>query len=658
MRAGYCLVLLILCLAAVRVLIRAYVAVHDWHGPNTLVVPLRAEHTVNAQLFYDKGLGIREEDSAVAEVIGGAPLRDLRFAVPRVPLRELRFDPLPSAGRFWIGTPRLENASGRIIARFSLVAIVPRYQIAGLQREGDVLAGETLPDANDPQLTIGLGAPLRVGELRWPWKNVGILLLLTFATNWLRRHPANAGWSPLPAINIRVGHRPLFLTCIFLSLTLGYFSFGTYKNWPYKIESDGKYYYQYLVSGWFDHDLDFSNNYRAAQLPWMLSPIDHYDMRDKVSPKTGRPANVFSCGPAVLWLPFFTTAKGIAAILNRISPGWISGNPWSRFYQYTVMFSAVVYSWIGLMFLNSIWRLWFQRPAPLSALLLTLFATPLCYYAIFEVSMSHAYDFFTFCLILWLLLRNREQPTYFSFCTLGFACALHVLVRTQNIATVAIVGALIVPYWKLASRETYGRYLWFAGIVVLFGILPVLLINKYLFGYFFVAPQIVVYGPGFLSPWHPKIFEVLFSERNGLFSYHPALVLGLAGFILISIRSFRRRERECWLIGGIFAAFLVQIYVDSTVFDWWSGHSFGQRRLVGMLPLFAFGFMELTDRLRALPSYRPWWEWMTAGLLIIMGIYLMFIHVYLWDYDKPHNIVDWMAVRGPRAIIGGDFTRH
>ena len=56
--------------------------------------------------------------------------------------------------------------------------------------------------------------------------------------------------------------RQKYFFALFLFLTLSYFCFGTFKNWPYKIESDGKYYYQYLVSGYYDHDFDFSNNYR------------------------------------------------------------------------------------------------------------------------------------------------------------------------------------------------------------------------------------------------------------------------------------------------------------------------------------------------------------------------------------------------------------
>ena len=103
------------------------------------------------------------------EVLPSAELEDVAFPVPRVPLREVRFDPFIGAGRFAIGQPRLESASGRFIAKFPLAAVVPRFQIVEFIRDGKQWVGETVPGANDPQLTFGLGAPLRVGKPRVPW---------------------------------------------------------------------------------------------------------------------------------------------------------------------------------------------------------------------------------------------------------------------------------------------------------------------------------------------------------------------------------------------------------------------------------------------------------------------------------------------------------
>jgi hypothetical protein len=50
---------------------------------------------------------------------------------------------------------------------------------------------------------------------------------------------------------------------LFIFLPLYRFCFGTYRNWPYKIESDENYYNQYLVSAFMDKYRGFTNNHNV-----------------------------------------------------------------------------------------------------------------------------------------------------------------------------------------------------------------------------------------------------------------------------------------------------------------------------------------------------------------------------------------------------------
>jgi hypothetical protein len=158
-------------------------AVRDAAGPNRLMVPFAVETGASAQVFYDRGFGLRAEDCATAAVAAGTSLREVVFPVPRVALREVRFDPTTSTGTFRVGAPRLESASGRVIARFPLTAVVPRHQIASLTREENHWLGKTEAGANDAQLTFGLGRPLRVDTPRWPWPE-GLAVLLLSGLGW------------------------------------------------------------------------------------------------------------------------------------------------------------------------------------------------------------------------------------------------------------------------------------------------------------------------------------------------------------------------------------------------------------------------------------------------------------------------------------------
>ena len=137
--------------------IGAITVIRDLVGPNRLIVPMSAEPASTAQLFYDRGVGIRAEDCANAWVPAGPALHDVVFHVPRMPLRQLRLDPLRGEGSFAIGAPRLESATGLLVAQFPITAVVGLHQIAEMRREGDHWIGRTDEGANDPQLTLGLG---------------------------------------------------------------------------------------------------------------------------------------------------------------------------------------------------------------------------------------------------------------------------------------------------------------------------------------------------------------------------------------------------------------------------------------------------------------------------------------------------------------------
>ena len=156
--------------AAVLVLLyNSWRAVIEDEGSNVLLVPFGSDRDGTAQVFYDAGAGLRQEDSVKIAVKASKKLQELAFPLPRVPLRELRFDPFDGAGGFRIGAPRLVSAIGRVLAKFPLAAVKPRNQIGTFRHEGDEWVGATVAGANDPQLTFALGVPLRAGAVRLPW---------------------------------------------------------------------------------------------------------------------------------------------------------------------------------------------------------------------------------------------------------------------------------------------------------------------------------------------------------------------------------------------------------------------------------------------------------------------------------------------------------
>jgi len=72
---------------------------------------------------------------------------------------------------------------------------------------------------------------------------------------------------------------------------------------------------------------------------------------------------------------------------------------------------------------------------------------------------------------------------------------------------------------------------------------------------------------------------------------HPLLILGLLGLIW----SFRKYKL---LASLMMLALMLQIYMNSALYDWYGGGSFGARRMVSSLFIFAWGWTYLFYRIK------------------------------------------------------------
>lgn len=97
------------------------------------------------------------------------------------------------------------------------------------------------------------------------------------------------------------------------------------------------------------------------------------------------------------------------------------------------------------------------------------------------------------------------------------------------------------------------------------------------------------------------IGELLFGPRNGWFSTTPVAYAAVIGLVVVP-----RRAR---LVGaGLLAAVAVQVYLNSTILDWWGGAAFGQRRMCNVTLPLVFGLATLAWRAGQLARRLP-----TAG---------------------------------------------
>src|SRR6185503_16903344 len=219
----------------------------------------------------------------------------------------------------------------------------------------------------------------------------------------------------------------------------------------------------------------------------------------------------------------------------------------------------------------------------LIAVLVTLaiwWATPLFFYAIANPSVSHGVSAFlaTLFVAAWLRFRTSDRPAHWAL--VGAAGGLLSLVRIQD----AVL--LVLPLLDLAWNRRPGarrRLVAFAAVPAAGALLQALVWARLWGGREFVS-LLAHQGPGFTP--HLAWLELLLSPRHGLFSWSPLYLVACAGWLL-----WPRRDTRLALY--FILAFVLAVAVNASMRDWWGSEAFGQRRLLGLTPLFALGLGEV-----------------------------------------------------------------
>ncbi|MFH1788386.1 MAG: hypothetical protein ABH834_03285 [Candidatus Altiarchaeota archaeon] len=350
------------------------------------------------------------------------------------------------------------------------------------------------------------------------------------------------------------------------------------------ITSDGLSYFSYLRSIVADGDLDFRNEFDWVQR-WGTGRIHC----GGDATQTGLVGNCFSIGPAILWsiayVPVYLFRYELFSHVSHAGYGIHE--------VYAVCFSTMVYTLAGLYLLYGLLQRFASKTNAFIATLASWLATPLVYYMYHEPSMSHGLSFFTVTLFIhtWF---TRPAKTKTDMALLGACAGLMSLVRWQN-ALFIVIPVLDNAFDIKAKHKSPGKDYALAlatrlmplalAAAVVFA--PQALAWKTIYGSYFTVPQ----GEGFMDWAHPHLTDFLFSGKHGLFSWTPIHLLGCAGLYMLA-----RKDRKTAIILAV--AVLLQIYLNSAVSSWHGDWSFGARRMVGSIPVFAIGLTVLLESVK------------------------------------------------------------
>jgi hypothetical protein len=356
------------------------------------------------------------------------------------------------------------------------------------------------------------------------------------------------------------------------------------------VRGDGVGYYAFGRSLLIEHDLDFKNDWLAANTSFRMGRIDaNGTMLTGQYTSTGHLDNHFSIGPAILWSPFLIIAHLAVRSYDALG-GQVPADGYSKPYVMAMALGTALYGFLAIWISFRVARKHLPERWAFWGALGIWFASSLPVYMYFNPSWSHAHSAFVVALFVWYWDHTRITRTYLQWALLGLIAGLMMDVYYPNAVLLLfpLVESLSL-FWKGSSdappkpfSDTILDNVIFAGMALV-AFLPTLITKKIIYGSYL--------NFGYTEHWFwnsPALLKVGFSAEHGLFSWTPIVALAVSGLILL-----RQHDRNLgWYSISTFAAYL---YVIGCYQDWHGLASFGNRFFVSLTALFVLGLSSVFD---------------------------------------------------------------
>ncbi len=388
-------------------------------------------------------------------------------------------------------------------------------------------------------------------------------------------------------------------------------------SFPRVYATDEVQYFSWVRSLWFDHDVDFANEYRTFAILNSKSGIaESLLLPNRIRPKTQLYGNIAPVGSALLWSPWFITADVLLRGVHALGFGQqIPADGYSWPYQRAVCYASAVYAYMGLLIVRRIAARWVSSWQSTVATIAFWLATPLVFYMTVQMPFAHANAFFVSALFVRAWIWHTEHPTRWQpWVAIGASLGGLFMVREQ------LILMAVLPLTSVALELIQTRMSFFSNIRV------------HLRNYaFFVGTLALVVSPQFIAytaiNGEPKPASEVSSKLNwcsphaidtlidfdptpepmcnvpaepvnipawsrGALVWSPILVFGIMGLVFFAI------DFPAYGVPMI-VAFVVQIWLNGAFGTTWhlSG-AFGFRRYIECTPFFIVGGAYLLSKLK------------------------------------------------------------
>ncbi|MCX6014406.1 MAG: hypothetical protein NT020_02240 [Chloroflexales bacterium] len=396
------------------------------------------------------------------------------------------------------------------------------------------------------------------------------------------------------------------------------------------ISSDGVGYYAYIRSYGIDGDWQFANEFDKTQSP--LPSIATFPVYEP----TGYTINPWSIGPAIIWAPFWYVAHGVTLLANFVGGDWkVDG--YTLPYKALITFSTSLAGLIGLYLVYLLLTRWFTNNISLLTTITLYIGSNWLYYTQVAGSYPHSYTtLFALLMVItsWKII-DTPMPQTRHWVYFGLSTGAMILSYWMNILFgIYPLGIVIYKLWSVLRHKqgslinTLVKGVIISTICGLIMLMPQFIIWQYLYHSWFT-----VYGsPSGIVPIHFQIVPYLFGPLYGLLWWMPACFVAILGSLWFAIK-------RPWPGGLFFVTIIIFISYNAGISDWDGSGGFGFRRIISLMPFFAFGLATIFQALQR-------WSLLPVVIASIMSGWSLRIMVRYIDFKffrAPDNFLDTLT---------------
>lgn len=390
----------------------------------------------------------------------------------------------------------------------------------------------------------------------------------------------------------------IFIGTIFLN-----FSHHRWQRKDVVIEWDVKSYYAYLPATFI---------YKDLSLQFRRDNIEKFgDLIWPVETPTGKHAIVTSMGLSVMYAPFFGAAHAYCLISDKYEP-----DGYSMPYRFALVFSALFYVIIGLLFLRKVLKKYFNEAISALVIVAIGVGTNLLYYYSYEAAMPHAFNFSLIAIFLYQTVNFYQSPSRKKIFLAGMMAGFITLIRPTNIIILVFFFLWnIATFGEFKARIQYylGNYL---SILIMIAGFVIVWIPQFVYWYY-VSGSIFYYSYGEIGGNfyfnNPQVWNILFSYKKGWFVYTPVMFLAAIGIFFLP--RFRRG-----FFFPVFTFVVLNVYILSSWWCWWYGGAFGLRAFIDSYAIMALPLGALI-RFFSFRKVRRYAIWTVVIVLIIFNVF-------------------------------------